>query len=48
MYWSTWGTPRNLDLVRAAGFVNTTATEETEDEDGSPVTHLWVVAQRPA
>jgi SAM-dependent methyltransferase len=47
MYWSSWGAATNVELVRGAGLVVETATEETEDEDGKLVTHLWVVAQRP-
>jgi SAM-dependent methyltransferase len=48
MYWSSWGTAKNLDLFRNAGLLIETATEETEDEGSELVTHLWIVAQRPS
>ena len=41
------GNHQNLELVRDAGFEIRTANEVTEDEDGRPVTHLWIVAARP-
>jgi ubiquinone/menaquinone biosynthesis C-methylase UbiE len=46
MYWSAWDAETNLRLVVDAGF-EISATEETEDEEGVPATHLWVVAKRP-
>ena len=46
MYWSSWDTDTNIELVREAGFAVLSAEEEIEDEHGVPVTHLWIVAQR--
>jgi SAM-dependent methyltransferase len=48
MYWSSWGRTENLRLVEEAGYRIRSATDETELEDGVPVTHLWVVAQARA
>ncbi|MDQ6698482.1 MAG: class I SAM-dependent methyltransferase [Actinomycetota bacterium] len=46
MYWSNWDGATNLGLVTAAGLDVISAEERTEDENGIPVTHLWVVAKR--
>ncbi len=46
MYWSNWDADTNLRLIAAAGLEVISAEEHTEDEDGAPVTHLWVVARR--
>ena len=47
MYWSHFDAETNRGLVEAAGLVVTSATLETADEDGAPVTFLWVVARKP-
>jgi hypothetical protein len=44
MYWSSWSRAENIQLVEQAGYRVTSATLETELENGTPVTHLWVVA----
>ena len=46
MYWSSWSRAANIRLVEEAGYRVSSATDETEIEieDGTPVTHLWVVA----
>jgi len=44
MYWSSWSRAANVQLVEQAGYRVSSATDETEIEDGTPVTHLWVVA----
>ena len=46
MYWSTFDAETNRALVSKAGFEIISATEETADEDGDPVTFLWVVARK--
>jgi SAM-dependent methyltransferase len=46
MYWSNWDATTNKRLVAEAGFDLLEAVEETELEGDTPVTHLWVVAQR--
>ena len=45
MYWSGWSREENLRLIRAAGFRIRSAIDETEDEDGTPVTHLWILPE---
>lgn len=47
MYWSGFDSSTNQRLVRAAGLVIEQAREETADEDGEPITFLWVVARKP-
>jgi ubiquinone/menaquinone biosynthesis C-methylase UbiE len=47
MYWSHFDTATNVRLVSEAGLRLLEANEETEEEDGVPVTHLWIVAQKP-
>ncbi len=47
LWWSSWSRDANLGLVEAAGLEVHTAADETEDEDGVPVTHLWVTGRRP-
>ena len=44
MYWSSWSRAENVRLVERAGYRVSSATDETELENGTPVTHLWVVA----
>lgn len=46
LFWSNWDAQRNVRLITAAGLEVESAEEHTEDEDGSLVTHLWVVARR--
>jgi SAM-dependent methyltransferase len=45
LFWSSWNRATNLRLLTEAGFTIESATDETEQEDGIPRTHLWVVAQ---
>jgi SAM-dependent methyltransferase len=47
MYWSHFDAATNRRLVEEAGLVIESATLETADEDGAPVTFLWVVARMP-
>lgn len=47
MYFSTYDAETNKRLVRDAGLHIVSAREETSDEDGTPVTFLWVVAEKP-
>ncbi|HET9110469.1 MAG TPA: class I SAM-dependent methyltransferase [Ktedonobacterales bacterium] len=47
MYWSHWDAATNRRLVADAGLRILSATEETADEDGAPVTFLWILAQKP-
>lgn len=48
MYWSSFDVDTTKRLVTEAGFQLLSAQEETADEDGVPVTFLWVVAQKPS
>jgi SAM-dependent methyltransferase len=48
MYFSHYDTATNRRLVEEAGLRLVSANEETQEEDGRPVTFLWVVAQKPA
>jgi SAM-dependent methyltransferase len=45
MYFSSYDASTNERLVTQAGFDILSAEEMTEDEDGVPVTFLWIVAQ---
>ncbi len=47
MYWSHFDSPTNKRLIQEAGLQVVKAIEETALEDGSPITFLWVVAQKP-
>jgi SAM-dependent methyltransferase len=47
MYWSHFDSETNRRLVEEAGLVVASAAQETADEDGAPVTFLWVVARKP-
>ena len=47
MYWSHFDSQTNQLLVQEAGLQILSAQEETADEDGIPVTFLWIVAQKP-
>jgi SAM-dependent methyltransferase len=46
MYFSHWDAATNRRLVEQAGLLILSAREETADEDGAPVTFLWVVAEK--
>jgi SAM-dependent methyltransferase len=48
MYWSSFNKGTSLRLLRDAGFAVVRACEETADEEGVPVTFLWVLARREA
>jgi SAM-dependent methyltransferase len=47
MYWSSFDAATNHRLIETAGFHIISAQQETEDEEGIPVTFLWIVAQKP-
>jgi ubiquinone/menaquinone biosynthesis C-methylase UbiE len=47
MYFSHFDAVTNQRLVEDAGLRIISAREETADEDGVPVTFLWVVARKP-
>lgn len=47
MYWSHFDSQTNQRLIREAGLQSLSAREETAEEDGVPVTFLWVVARKP-
>jgi SAM-dependent methyltransferase len=47
MYFSAFDATTNRRLVREAGWELLSADEITGDEDGEPVTFLWVVAHKP-
>ena len=47
MFFSHWDAATNRRLVTDAGLRILSATEETADEDGAPVTFLWVLAEKP-
>jgi len=47
MYWSHYDSATNRALVERAGLRILSAREETAEEDGMPVTFLWVIAQKP-
>jgi len=48
MYWSHHDGATNRRLVTEAGLRLVSAQDEVADEDGAPITFLWVVAQKPA
>jgi len=45
MFWSNFDAATNCELVRQAGFALLDAEVVAEDEDGEPVSFLWVVAR---
>ena len=47
MYFSHWDAATNRRLVEKAGLRILRATEETADEDGAPITFLWILAEKP-
>src|ERR687885_1638721 len=47
MYWSHYDSATNKQLVAQAGLEILSAREETAEEDGEPVTFLWIVARKP-
>ncbi|MBM3127119.1 MAG: class I SAM-dependent methyltransferase [Chloroflexi bacterium] len=47
MYWSHLGDKMARDLIENAGLQIVRADLETAEEDGAPVTFLWVVARKP-
>jgi len=46
MYWSHYDSTTNRALVERAGLHILSARKETDEEDGQPVTFLWVIAQK--
>jgi ubiquinone/menaquinone biosynthesis C-methylase UbiE len=48
MYWSHFDAATNQQLVTNAGFELVEAVLDTADEDGQPITHLWIVGRKPA
>ena len=47
MFWSSFGSDTNKRLIEEAGLALASAEEVTIEEDGKPVTFLWVVARKP-
>jgi ubiquinone/menaquinone biosynthesis C-methylase UbiE len=47
MYWSHFDAEANQQLVTNAGFEIVEATLDVADEDGQPITHLWIVGRKP-
>lgn len=47
MYFSAFDSSTNRRLIDEAGLHIISADEITEDEDGTPVTFLWLVARKP-
>jgi SAM-dependent methyltransferase len=47
MFWSHFDAATNRALVEQAGLIIERATEEVADEDGLPITFLWVVTRKP-
>jgi hypothetical protein len=47
MYWSHFDSQTNQRLLQESHLHILSAREETAEEDGVPVTFLWVVAQKP-
>jgi predicted TPR repeat methyltransferase len=47
MYWSHFDATTDQRLVEEAGLAIESAALEVADEDGAPVTFLWVVARKP-
>lgn len=47
MYWSHFDNQTNQHLIQESHLQILSAREETAEEDGVPVTFLWVVAQKP-
>jgi ubiquinone/menaquinone biosynthesis C-methylase UbiE len=46
MYWSHYDSATNRALLEQAGLHILSAREETAEEDGQPITFLWVIAQK--
>jgi ubiquinone/menaquinone biosynthesis C-methylase UbiE len=46
MYWSHYDSAANRALIDQAGLHILDAREETAEEDGQPVTFLWMIAQK--
>jgi SAM-dependent methyltransferase len=47
MFWSSFDSESNKRLVEEAGLDLVSAEEVTGEEDGEPVTFLWIVARKP-
>ena len=47
MYWSHFDAETNQQLVTNSGLELEAATLDSADEDGQPITHLWIVARKP-
>jgi SAM-dependent methyltransferase len=47
MYWSHFDSQTNQRLIQESGLQIISAQEETAEEDGVPVTFLWVVVRKP-
>jgi hypothetical protein len=46
MYWSSYDAQTNLDLISQAGFMLVETETLTDDEDGEPVSFLWILAEK--
>ena len=47
MFWSHFDSDTNKSLVEEAGLDISSTEEVTAEEDGEPVTFLWLVARKP-
>lgn len=47
MYWSHFDAETNERLLTEAGLEIVESTLDIADEDGTPITHLWIVARKP-
>lgn len=48
MYWSSYDTHTNLALVSRAGFTLVETETMVDDEDGEPVSFLWILVKKGA
>ena len=46
MYWSSYDAQTNLNLINQAGFTLVETEILTDDEDGEPVSFLWILAEK--
>ncbi len=46
MYWSSYDAQTNLDLISQAGFTLVETDTLIDDEDGEPVSFLWILARK--
>lgn len=46
MYWSSYDAQTNIDLICQAGFIPVETETIVDDEDGEPVSFLWMLAKK--